>query len=322
VSHRATVSVTLMLLSLAGCASREMRTPEPDLRLAVDTRDPILQLPIYVAVHQRMFVSERLRLTLAEFPDETKTSEALSSGACQLASSGFEQVLQAGAKGQSLTGIALLSRSPMLSLIAGMRPRKQRGLPRDIESIAVVAAGDPTDLFARYASRVVTEPKGSKAAVLTAFEQRATGAAVVDAGTLQILDAQSIPYTLLADTRTLTGLIGVYGVSTYPASCVYTSVSWLGAHKDQARRIGKALTGALAYIRNHRTEELLPMLPEAYRSAAVVEQARPLFSQDGIFPGDAAEAVRKVLAASIPSFRKTTVPATAYTNDYVSRVPK
>lgn len=307
-----------VLLLLSGCATKIVEEPETELRLAVDLRDPVLQLPIYVALHERMFSAQRLKLSIAEFPDGPKTTEALTSGACQLSSSGFEQVFKAGAQGQTLTALAVLSRSPMLSLIAGLRPKKRRGMPEDLESIAVVAAGDPTDLFAKFVSKLETEPKGTTAAVVAAFEQRATGGAVLDAGTLGMLDVRNVPYTLLVDTRTLAGVIRTYGVSTYPATCVYANAAWLARHKGQVRRVGKALSNALNFIRTHSPAELVPMLPQAYRSAMVVEQARPLFSTDGSFPPDAAEAVRRVLAASIPDFRKVTVPPTAYTNDFIA----
>ncbi len=309
----------LILFLLSGCTpANVVPVPDVDLKVAVDLRDPVLQLPVYVAVHERMFAAQRLRVSVAEFPDGPKTTEAVVTGACQLAVSGFDQVLAAGAKGQNLTSIAVLSRSPMLSIVAGLRPKKRRGMPDDLESIAVVNGGDPTDVFARYVSKLETEPQGSMAKVVAAFEQRSTGAAVLDAGTLQMMDVRNVPYTLLVDTRTLAGIIRTFGVSTYPATCVYANTAWISAHKGQLQRVGRALVSALEYIRKHEPGELVKMLPEAHRSSTLIEQARPLYSPDGVMPPDAADAVRRVLAASKPEFSKATVPPTAYSNDFVN----
>jgi ABC-type nitrate/sulfonate/bicarbonate transport system substrate-binding protein len=316
-----------ILLSLAGCRAKVATQPEPGLRLAVDTTDPILQLPIFVAARERLFESQHLRLTLDEFPNAAKATEALTGGTCQLASSGFEQVLEAGTKGQTLTAFALLSRSPMLNLIASVH-RKRRQPPGRLNSVATVSAGDATDLFGRYVAHAETQPQGSMAEVVAALEKRKVEAAVLDAPTLHLLEARGGAYELLADTRTLAGLIEVYGVSTYPGACVYANGTWLADHKDQNRRIAKALSEAFDWIRKHKAEELLPMLPDSYRKTmdeavllTVIGEARPLFSQDGTIPAEAAEAVRKVLAASGEAYWKSPVPASAFTNEYVAAGP-
>jgi NitT/TauT family transport system substrate-binding protein len=312
--------LVLVSMALAGCHTKVAAPPEPGLRLAVDTANPILQLPIFVAAREGLFESQRLQLTVDEFPNASKATGALTSGTCQLASSGFEQVLEAGTKGQTLTAFFLLSRSPMLGLVASIH-RKRRLPPGSLDSVATVSAGDATDLFGRYVARAETQPQGSMAEVVSALENRKAPAAVLDSAALHALEARGAEYELLADTRTLAGLLEVYGVSTYPSACVYANAAWLSSHKDQSRRIGKALGGALEWIRRHNAGELLPMLPDSYRKtmdAAVlvmlIGEARPLFSQDGTIPAESAEAARKVLGASGKVDRKTGVPAGAFVN--------
>lgn len=319
----------LLLLSLLSCGDSSLpllvHKPEPELRLAVDTHDPILQLPVYVAVARRLFAAERLRISLVEYSDGAQAAEALSKGGCQLASAGFDQVLKTRAQGQDLTAFRLLARSPMLSLIATVRPRKRhRPAPGlDGQSIAITAAGDDTDEFVHYvvgaegAKHIQTVAAGSSAQAARALVGHDVAAAVLDAATLQTLDPDSMPYAILADTRTLSGLLETYGVSTYPASCVFAGRDWISAHPDQARRISRALAAASRWIRTHRSEEVLPVLPAWYRKrinaavlATVIEQARPLFSQDGMFTADGAAAVRKLLPAA-------TDQTGAYTNQYL-----
>lgn len=304
--------LALVPLFLPACRMREAgRPPEPILRLALDARDPLLQLPVYVAIRQRLFASERLRINVTEFPDSRQTTGALASGQFQLASSGFDQVLESAAKGRSFTAFGVLSRSPMLALIS-KSPLTRARLHSNRERTAVVASGDSTDLFARYVLPWQTVPEGSMEAAVAALKKREAGGAVVNAALLRALDAQSVPYVVFADTRTLAGLLNVYGVSIYPASCLYASASWINESRDRVQRIGKALRMALAWIQTHKADDLAPLLPEGSRDPALIDEVRPLFSQDGTMPADAADAVRRVL-------KMPQLPADSYTNDFVSR---
>ncbi len=282
------------------------------LRIAVDTHDIVLQLPVYVAVNQGLFRAHHARVELAEYPSASATAEAVASGACEIGAGGFDQVLLAGDKGAALEAFVLMSRSPMLSLVGPVRPRKRHQSASDLrgERIAVERSGDATDLFARYVLRqagltmdeIETEPKGSRAAAVDAFVHQDDAAAVVDPIGLRALDRGSPPYVLLADTRTLAGLLQTYGVSTYPASCLYARVAFADQNRSGTKQVAKAIVAALEFIGQHEAAQLAPMLPETYTRQitapdlqAVIEQARPLFSRDGVFSADGVRAVHKVL---------------------------
>ena len=127
-----------------------------------------------------------------------------------------------------------------------------------------------------------------------------------------------------SSARTLAGLLETYGVSTYPASCLFADGAWLRANADRARRVAKAIAAGLEWVQNHRSDELAGLLPEWYRQrheastlTAVIDQARPLFSRTGAFTADGMDAARKVVAVSVEALRKSAVPATAYTNSYL-----
>jgi ABC-type nitrate/sulfonate/bicarbonate transport system substrate-binding protein len=312
---------------LAGCAEPIIRKPEPQLRIAVDAGNPILQLPVYVAMRQRLFAGERLRMSLAESGDAEQATAALLRGECQFASAGFEQVLRSAENGKPLTAFLLLSRSPMLAVVGTGRPAPPRG-GAAAEKVGIVGQGDSTDLFAHYLTRGITVPKGSLAVVATAFERRQVSIAVLDAVNIEQLIARKAPLVLLSDTRTVAGLLATYGVSHYPASCIYSAPGWMAEHEDQLRRFGKAMAASLEWIRKHGGGDCAAMLPDEYRRsvdaaalASAVEQMRPLFSPDGAITADGAGQVRKVLAASDERFRNKDVPPSAYTTSFVFHRP-
>ncbi len=301
-SHRPSgVLAFVILLSfvLSSCYKSALHEPEPQLQIAIDARNPVLQLPIYVAVKQRLFAAQRLRITVQDFPDAAKASGALLAGASHLASTDFDQILLAQAKSHPLTAFVLLARSPSLSLVRNVPTGKRHQSARNLTGgrIAIQSKGYETDQFARYATRqsgvdpkdVEIVPTGSMSAAAAAMEQWDTTAAVVDVATLQTMETRGLAFVLLADTRSLAGLLALYGVSTYPASCLYTSAAWLSDHRDQAIRIARAIGEAQTFIRKHKAEDLLPVVPESYRKfvssaalASATEQARPLFSRDGL----------------------------------------
>jgi NitT/TauT family transport system substrate-binding protein len=309
------------------------------VRLAVDPDEPILQLPLYAAFGQRLFAKQRLRLSLIDMSDGRRTVDAVTSGACHLASSGFEEVLRTSTNGGGLTAFALLSRSPLLALIAALRPRRRHQSAEDLdgERIAIANSGDATDRFARYVAGeaglgpddIEVVAKGTTADAAAAFQKREVAAAVVDVATAQMLDQQQCPYAVLADTRTLAGLLETYGVSNYPASCLFADGAWLRANADRARRVAKGIAAGLEWVQSHRSEELVGLLPEWYRQrhdapmlTTVIDQARPLFSRTGAFTADGMDAARKVVAVSVEALRKSTVPTTAYTNTYLPNTRK
>lgn len=331
--RRAAAFLTLLaIMVLAAACSRPQ--PAREVRIAVDTHDPLLQLPLYAAVRQRLFAAQRVKVAIVEFATSAAAAEAVTTGAADVAVSGFDQVLAARHSGGSLMGFAVLSRSPLLVMVAS--PHEKKRFPPDLtgDQIAVVEQGDATERFARYVARqggtdpddVEAVPCGSMPAAADALADFRTDVGVLDSTAFRQLTARAGPLEVLADTRTLAGLLYTYGVSTYPASCLFAKSAWLGEHREEARRLARAVVAAVAWIRTRRTPEVAATLPESYRKAldpaileGLVDEARPLFSMDGEFTPDGAEAVREVLAVSDREYETGVRTQDAYTNEFVRR---
>lgn len=245
-------------------------------------------------------------------------------GECQFGSAGFEQVLKSHREGKSLTAFLLLSRSPMLTLAGSGRRVPPRG-GGAAEKVAVPDRNEAAGLLARYLTAGLPVAAGDENEVSDAFRKRRFSLAVLDAIRANQLEVAQSPMLVLADTRTLAGVLVHFGVSHYPASCVFVQTAFVAGHDDQLRRVARALTKALDWIRRHNATDCVGELPEGYRNSAdvaalemAVDQIRPLFSTDGVIPADGAEAVRKVLAASDERFRGDIVPPGAFTREFLS----
>jgi NitT/TauT family transport system substrate-binding protein len=326
---------TLLLspLVLSSCIPVQ---PPAKLRIAVDTQNPLLQLSLFAAARQRFFANERLEVTLVEMADGGSATEALVKGGAEVASAGFDHVLRSTANGRKLMAFGVLSRSPLLVLVANPGARKAPKSTSDLEGrrVAVPAIGGESDLFARFvAHEAGVDPdsldmvaSGNALEAAKALQSFLADAAVVDSAAARWLAAQPGAVTVLEDTRTLTGLLSTYGVSTYPGSCLYARPEWLDAKAEEARRLLRAVREGVRWCQQQPPEAVAGLLPESYRKAwdppvlsAAVAETVPLLSSSGAFTADGAEAVRRVLAISSPSFRTARFTANSYTNAFVPR---
>jgi NitT/TauT family transport system substrate-binding protein len=128
----------------------------------------------------------------------------------------------------------------------------------------------------------------------------------------------------LVDSTTEEGCRAMCGSDTYPSACLYASADWLASNANIPRQLATALLRTIRWMQSHSAAETEQKVPaelrvhdsETYREglATVV----PVYSADGILPGQAPETVRRVLAASVPELRTPSFDlAKTYTNAYV-----
>ncbi len=306
------------------------------LRIAIDIKNPVLQLALYAAERQHYFQSRGLAVTLVEFPDGRSTADALVQRAVDAASSGFDRVLRGNEDNAALKAFGVLSRSPLLVLITNHRAKEAPQSVTDLSDkrLAIDTAGSEADLFACFVlheagidpASIRTIPEESFAGAANALQAFDADAAVLDSAGVRRFQTQAGDAGVLADTRTVAGLLSVYGASSYPGSCLFAKSDWLAAHPDEAQRLMRAVADGVRWCQQHAPAEVSRVFPDPIRNsldpvalAAVVGEAVPLLSRSGSFSADGVEAVRRVLAVSLTSFRKSGTASGAYTNDFVSR---
>lgn len=140
-----------------------------------------------------------------------------------------------------------------------------------------------------------------------------------------MLQKQAPSLKILADTRDREGVRKVFGVDTYPASVLYSTGAWFGAHHEEAMHLARALSATLQWMRSHSAEEIRGKMPASLRieDAAVelegVRSLRNMLSEDGIFSADGAATVQKVLGTSMENVRNAKIDlAKTYTNEFLA----
>jgi NitT/TauT family transport system substrate-binding protein len=125
--------------------------------------------------------------------------------------------------------------------------------------------------------------------------------------------------------RTAAGVKEALGTDSYPASVLYAPGEWVRAHRDAAQRLARAVQRTLRWMHAHSAEEIAANTPKPLRGEdealyiAALKHSMPMFSPDGVMPGEGAEAVRTLLAASMDKVRGATIDVSkTYTNEFVS----
>ncbi len=151
----------------------------------------------------------------------------------------------------------------------------------------------------------------------------------VDAAMIVGLDvARLMPHApglrILVDPRSREKSKELFGVEVFPGGTGLIATSrWLSQNLDKARRMARAMSRTLRWIREHSPEEVLSRV-----TIPIGTDDRPfflehmrvviggLYSRDGRFPPGGAEAVQHVLAASMEDVKTVNLAAT-WTNDFL-----
>jgi NitT/TauT family transport system substrate-binding protein len=259
--------------------------------------------------------------------------EAVASGAADVGAGLFEDVVRAAAAGRPLKAFALMTRSPLLAIVAHPSRRRVSNIADLLTvSTALPSAGSPEQVFLNYNFYVEggvpvdlkTLIAGDADAVIAAIASRKAGAAVVDNVALRRLAQQVGSITVLADTRTIAGVLSVYGVPVYPGAALFATESWLHSYPREARKLSAAILMASASIRNSRPELLAASIPETRSSfdsrdtIEAVRESAPLFSETGVIPDDGAAAALKALSVTLQEVRNSAFELRAcYTNEFL-----
>ncbi len=300
-------------VALTGCRSKAVIEPAPPIRLYAAGRNPVAFLPVFAAHTAGLFAQAGVNVSFRDGGAEGDPAAALMAGQADVVAGLYEDVLRAAAAGNAFTAFALATRSPLLAIVASPAARV-----RNLEDllkvrIALPEEQSPEHVFLNYNYfQEGGEPVDLKTVVVgygsplaNALIKKTAGAAVADSLTLRYI-LQDIPdLEIVADTRTLAGVIATYGVSSYPGAVLFTTRRWLQSFPHAAQRLRAALVRAGHWIRTRPAEQAAEAIPEERRGAdpailaEAVHEAYPLFSQDGAIPADGArEALKAVELAS------------------------
>ena len=323
----------LTFLLLAGCGIRRAAPGPVPIRMAVGGQAQLIYLSATLGHELGYYYDEGLAVTLQDFPGGAKSLEALLGGSTDVVCGFYDHTIQMAAQGRELQAFVAMLRYPGLVAVAASPGIATIG---DLKGkiVGVSAPGSSTHMFLNYllathglkAEDVSTASIGMSSTAVAAVTRRKVDAAIMTDPALEMVQKQGPALRILADTRTAEGVKQVFGVDTYPSVVLYSTVQWLSAHREEARRLARALDRTVAWMRTVTPEEIRQRMPPEFRTEdedADLEGLRAMqamLSPDGKLTPESAAAVRKVLSVSLDSVRGASIElGKTYTNEFVSQ---
>lgn len=302
-------------LLLSGCVQRDANT----LRLTVfaAVAEP------HIAQSLGLFEKEALKVEVTMVPGTARAMESLLGGSADAIVGTYEQALQVSAQGKSVQAFQLFNGCHCLALVASpAKPEIQTVGDLAGKVVGVGAAGGAMQNFAQYLldrSGVTGSfaSVGIGASAVAALEGGRVDAAVLLYNPMLAMESRHGGLRVLAETFSAEGSRAVFGVEQYPAQALMAEARWLGRNPAVARRLVRALSGAVQWMRAHTAREIRARLPDGPRTGdekadlATLEMLIPRYSSDGRFRLEEAAAVRKVLGLNVDvrnTFRNDLLP--------------
>jgi NitT/TauT family transport system substrate-binding protein len=300
--------------------------------MAVGGRAQFIYLPATLAVELGFAHDEGLNVTLQDFEGGSKSLESLLGGSSDVVCGFYDHTIQMAAQGRALTAFLVMLQYPGLVAVA-VAPEVARIEDLKGRTAGVSSAGSSTHMFLNYLltthglapGDVTTANIGMAATAVAAVTRGQVALAIMTDPALGAILRQVPAARILADTRTSAGVAEAFGTPTYPSAVLYTKSEWLERNPDRAAALARALRRAVAWIRERSAEEVWQRLPPEFRTEREADLAglralQGMLSPDGRMQPEAAQAVRRVLAASLESVRSADIDLSkTYTNRFVEQ---
>ncbi|GGM70600.1 ABC transporter substrate-binding protein [Longimycelium tulufanense] len=331
----AVVAVLALMLALVGCTGRA-GGDAATVRIGVGGQPLLAYLPATLADRLGYYKDEGLDVRLEDLQAGSKALQALQGGSVDVVSGYYDHTIQMQAKGRELTSFVNMLRYP--SVVLAVSPKASRPINSiaDLQGakVGVTAPGSSTDFFLKYllvrsglkADAASVAGIGGGSTAVAAMENGQVDAAVMVDPSFSLLTkrAGADKVRILSDTRNAEGVRDGFGVTTYPASVLYSSKKWLKDNEGTTRKLAKAMTRTLRWIEQHSVEEIADRMPEQYANGDrqvyvdAIAHAKSAYNPDGRVHEDGANEVLTVLSQFQPDVAEAKIELSkTYTNDYL-----
>ncbi len=311
----------VVCIALAACSSKR------EVRIAVQPPSTN-NYPTHFAQWLGFYKEEGADVAISQIAGASKVLEAVVGGSADVGGGVYEQSIQMAADGREIVSFVSLLRSPNFAILGRVKsPGELKG-----KSVGVSSPGSPSQSYVNHLllanglspADVSIVGVGMGATAVAALEHKQVDAAVLFGSAIPEAQSRIPGITILADSRTPAGLESIFGVRDYPASALLARGEWLRANPAAAKSIARALLRALAWIRDHSAEEILARVPQEFQTGdrqaelEAIRVAKEMYSADGRIAMVGAEAVRGVLAESIPAVRDAKIDLSrTFTNEFI-----
>lgn len=302
--------------------------------LAVAAPSGVSHLPVVLADRLGYFAEKGLDVRLVDFEAGSKVLTALLAGDADVASGFYGDTISMAAKGKSLRSFVTTINSPGLALAVSPRTNRRINRLADLKGavVGVSAPGSGTHIALNYLLRrdglgsddVAVTGIGLAGTAVAAMERGQVDAAVLLEPALSQLEQRVGGLKLLVDTREPATVNEIFGGDGFPAIGLFTRSDWLAGNPATARKLAAAVTRALHWVHAHSATETADAMPAEYAGPdralylTTIASATRTVSVDGRMSVAGAEAVRRMLAVSVPEVAAAEIDlAATFTNEFV-----
>jgi NitT/TauT family transport system substrate-binding protein len=320
---------------VAACTGRRGGSQLVHVRVAVGGQAQLIYLPTTLARELGYYQDEGLDVDIEDLQGGSKALQALIGGSADVVSGFYDHTIQMAAEGRALVAFVTMLRFPGLVLVVS--PQRS-GEITSIEGVkgkiaGVTAAGSSSHLIFSYllqkhgvaADQVSVTAIGTAATAIAAVERGKVDVGMMAEPAFTLMQRRNPSARILADLRTSAGVRTAMGSPTYPASVLYSKADWVGAHREAAAHLARAILRTLAWMHAHTPKEIADRTPAAFRGddpalyVQALTNSMDMYSTDGIMDEAGSHAVYQVLSQSIDKVRQTAIETSkTYTNQFVT----
>lgn len=314
-----------------GC-SKAPTTGLAPVRLAVGGQAQMVYLPVTLAVELGYYRAQGLDVAIQDFPGGSRALEALLGGSADVVAGFYDHTIQMAAEGRDMQAFVSMLRYPGFVAVASPASKITRVEELRGKIAGVTAPGSSSHFFLNHllvkhglsADAVSITGIGATASAIAAVTRGKVDGAIMFEPAVTMVRQQFPALTILADTRSAQGVREIYGVDSYPGATFYSTRDWITRNPEIARKLAHAIRDTLVWIQGHSAEEISAKMPAWFRGedrevfATAMHNSMAMFSADGRMTAEGAEAVKRVLAASIEKVRQANPDvARTYTNVFL-----
>ncbi|MFJ5268856.1 ABC transporter substrate-binding protein [Streptomyces sp. NPDC088358] len=324
----------LAVSSLTACANDGGGGKGEHVKIMVGGLDKVIYLPAMLTQRLGYFDAEGLDVELLSEPAGVQAETALVSGQVQGAVGFYDHTLDLQTKGKSVESVVQFSHAPGEVELVSAKRADDITSPKDFKGkkLGITGLGSSTDFLTKYlavkngvkVSDFSPVAVGAGPTFISALQKGAIDGGMTTDPTVTTVLQKGLGKVLI-DMRTPRGSAEAFG-GPYPSSSLYMQTDWVNGHKETVQKLANAFVKTLAWMATHSASEIAAKMPADYSQgaktlyAAAIQSTLPMFTKDGVMPGDGPETVEKVLKAFNPNIKNAKVDlAKTFTTEFVKK---
>jgi len=327
-----TAALMLGALTHPAWAEKPAAPEKSKVTIAVGGRATLPYLPITVATHKGFFKDAGLDVEFFDVAGGTRALQSVVGGGADVAAGGYQHTISLQAKGQYISCLGLLIQNIGVALIMRKDLAEKYSSPADLKGlkIGVTSVGSGTHQFVTHLLSSAGLTNNDIAAI--GVGTGSVAVAALRSGKVDAMPMGEPIVTMMADeAKIVEEAISTKSAEKHfggpvPIICIYAPETFAKENPRTAQALANGLVRALQWIQKASAEEIADSVPEGDLQGAggrelfvrAVENAKEMYSPDGVIPDGGPERVLKMLREFDESVRNVNIDfSRTFTNEFV-----